>query len=650
MTRLAGVAVEAWLGPMEGLGYVAPYGNGPTVIHVGRSAVDKKRNTKNELVLPYDGGISVSHAEIRVERGRLFLTDAGSTNGTLFESGKVTGEVDIQSGDIFVVSWTPVRVRFVEGLLPEMPFPSILKGSAWPDPRLQGIVRRAWEAATRRGELFIDTRHLCEAVLRSSNPSLERLLREATWSKEQALIELWEGRLLVGRQSWLNDLFLRPAGVTTGSDELILSARAGAILEQCQQSSVASSTTDVETMLLHDLLRRLRQDSESAVGGWLARRLPNLKEDGKPAPPPVPRPAAPTPARLAIPELSFADRQERTTISGPILVDRSVVVARKAEAAGKAAAARSSRISRRRLTADAPAAGLAGSPLSPDEVGLDRKARELADELLRESAAYRFSTPGDRRAALKAIALRELHALAPGSRPRLLDQLRLQFPVAAPGQLADAEETRLRRRVAELEKRLAEAEARPDSPPRAPSAEAALPWPALLTPRDEGIPALDPALALLREVLRFCQDVETFVLGHVEAMTMPGAETQSFRLPNFRNRLLTFLAAVSEGKQVDLDEVREYLVELRRWQIAISAGQHEAPKLWFAKLWKKINPTVIETATHGAAWKLRGETAEWWDQYRNLVKDLNPDLVQDQVLQASAQLAQMEFQKLNKRR
>jgi hypothetical protein len=293
---------------------------------------------------------------------------------------------------------------------------------------------------------------------------------------------------------------------------------------------------------------------------------------------------------------------------------------------------------------------MAVSPLTQDEIALDRKARELADGLLRESAAYRFSTPADRREALKALVVRELHALAPGKRPRVLEQLQLQFPVALSGSVPNLEELRLRRRVAELERRLAEAAAQPAAAAPKSAAGAPLPWRSLLTPDDGKASSLEPRLAVLRDVLRFAQDVETFTLGLVEAMTMPGAETASFRLPNFRDRLSGFLAAAAEGKDVNPDDVRDYLGELRRWQIAISAGHHEAPKLWFTRLWKRISPTVIEAGKPGAGWKLRGETAEWWNQYRDLVKDLNPDLVQDQVLQAAAHFSQTEFQKLNKRK
>jgi hypothetical protein len=380
---------------------------------------------------------------------------------------------------------------------------------------------------------------------------------------------------------------------------------------------------DLETTLRHALLTLLRQDEESAVGSWLARRLPGFapREEPPPAPPPSAKPAVAVPPAAA--------------------------------AAPKAAAAHRAEPSRRETApvAAVPGAAIAGKPLTEDEVALDRKARELADELILASAAYRFSTPADRREALKSLVVRELHALAPEKRPRVLEQLRLQFPVASSGDVPNLEENRLRRRVAELERRLAEASAQPAAAaPKAPAGPTALPWRALLAPEDGQAGNLEPRLAVLRDVLRFALDVETFTLGLVEAMTMPGAETASFRLPNFRERLSGFLAAAAEGKDVNADDVRDYLTELRRWQIAISAGHHEAPKLWFTRLWKRISPTVIEAGKAGAGWKLRGETAEWWNQYRDLVKDLNPDLVQDQVLQAAAHFSQTEFQKINKRK
>lgn len=646
MSQPAFFAVEVWLGPMEGLRYVTPAGNAPVTIHIGRVSVDKKTNTRNEFVLSYGHGVSSTHAELRLERGRLFLKDAGSTNGTSVQSGQVTGEAEIRSGDVFLVSSTPVRVRLVDAPLPEMPFPRVLRGEAWPDPAVQSIVRGAREAAVQRGELFTDTRHLCDAILRSRSASIQRILRDASWSREQALAELWEGRLFAGPYTWLNDLFLQPIGLKTGSDELILSPKVGFLLEECQRRSIESSAMDLETTLRHELLTLLRQDAESAVGSWLARRLPGLaaKEEPPPKPPSSPRPSPPADAPPSGPETRRPPSQRTKPVrAAEVFVDRVADLLTKDEKVPTAPTPPP-------VERAGPGAALAGAPLTEEEIALDRKARELGDALLRESAAYRFSTPADRREALRSLVVKELHALQPAGRPRVLEQLRLQFPVVAPGDVPNLEELRLRRRVAELERRLAEAASRPAAAASKSAVAASLPWRTLLTPEDGKASTLEPRLAFLRDVLRFAQDVETFTLGLVEAMTMPGAETANFRLPNFRDRLSVFFAAAAEGKDVNPDDVRDYLAELRRWQIAISAGHHEAPKLWFTKLWKRISPAVIEAGKPEAGWKLRGETAEWWNQYRDLVKDLNPDLVQDQVLQAAAHFSQAEFQKLNKRK
>ncbi|MCM3876429.1 MAG: FHA domain-containing protein, partial [Thermoanaerobaculia bacterium] len=525
MSRPAFVAVEVWLGPMEGLRHATPAGDAPATVHIGRVSLDKKTSTRNEFVLSYGYGVSSAHAEVRFERGRLFLKDNGSTNGTSVQSGPVTGEIEIHSGDVFLVSSTPVRVRLVDATLPEMPFPRVLRGEAWPDPAVQSIVRGTREAATQRGELFADTRHLCDALLRSRTASVQRILRDANWSREQALMELWEGRLFAGPYEWLNDLFLQPLGLKTGSDELILSPKVGFLLEECQRRSIESSAMDLETTLRHELLKLLRQDEESAVGSWLSRRIPAFEPREETPPPQAPKPSRPAAAVTTVPE----------TIP-------------------KAGAARRAEAGRREPApeAAAPSAGIAGTPLTEEDVALDRKARELADELLRESAAYRFSTPADRRGALKSLVVRELHALAPNRRPRILEQLRLQFPVAVSGDVSNLEELRLQRRVAELERRLAEAASRPApvAPKAAAAATATLPWKALLAAEDGKASTLEPRAAVLRDVLRFAQDVETFTLGLVQAMTMPGAETASFRLPNFRDQLSGFLAAAAEGKDV----------------------------------------------------------------------------------------------------
>src|SRR5262245_63665569 len=125
----------------------------------------------------------------------------------------------------------------------------------------------------------------------------------------------------------------------------------------------------------------------------------------------------------------------------------------------------------------------------------------------------------------------------------------------------------------------------------------------------------------------------------------------SFRLPGRRYTLEGLLSALEQGKPVDTKNLSDYLRELERWQVAILAAHHESARVWFEKHWKRVSPAAIENSTEkGGAWKIRGEAAEWWSRYKESVKGLSPDVVQDQVLQATFRLAQEEFDKLSKRR
>lgn len=57
------------------------------------------RDRSNRLVID-DEGISVFHAEIRNEGGKLFLSDAGSVNGTYLNGHRIVQREEIHSGDV----------------------------------------------------------------------------------------------------------------------------------------------------------------------------------------------------------------------------------------------------------------------------------------------------------------------------------------------------------------------------------------------------------------------------------------------------------------------------------------------------------------------------------------------------------------------
>src|SRR5262245_44677243 len=47
--------------------------------------------------------ISRQHARVRLTEGRVFVSDAGSTYGTLVNGKPITGEHELKSGDSFVI-------------------------------------------------------------------------------------------------------------------------------------------------------------------------------------------------------------------------------------------------------------------------------------------------------------------------------------------------------------------------------------------------------------------------------------------------------------------------------------------------------------------------------------------------------------------
>lgn len=57
------------------------------------------RDKTNALVIN-DEGVSVFHAELRQEDGKLFIWDSGSVNGTFLNGEKITGKREVQAGDV----------------------------------------------------------------------------------------------------------------------------------------------------------------------------------------------------------------------------------------------------------------------------------------------------------------------------------------------------------------------------------------------------------------------------------------------------------------------------------------------------------------------------------------------------------------------
>lgn len=73
----------------------------PQGLHLGRE--------RGDLIFPEDGYVSGLHARVHTERGRVYLTDVGSSNGTFV---RVDGRRAVRSGDLILIGQQLFRAEY----------------------------------------------------------------------------------------------------------------------------------------------------------------------------------------------------------------------------------------------------------------------------------------------------------------------------------------------------------------------------------------------------------------------------------------------------------------------------------------------------------------------------------------------------------
>lgn len=692
------LTLEVWLGPMEGLRYAAEARQAMQLVRIGRLPFDRQSKERNHLVLSVSAGVSGSHAEVRFAQGRIFLRDLGSSNGTFAAQQAVTAETELKSGEIFLVSLTPVQVYLTSPLAAPPPFEP-LPVTHWEGAAVEPLVTSASECAASRREAYVDTRHLLDAILRLDDPEIDELLAQGGLTRRSAREDLYKKAFYRESLSWIADILVKPANLTGTLETVVVSPRVARLLDGARTaSSTQADPAQGARVAARNILAGLVADRFGPVGDWLAdhgitsvpsgfggvsaegerpaagsgdeadsrpaakpapgkgrtttlmaEAIGDATASGGPspfsrqAPPPPPAPPAPSPSDSAVapaPSRRPAPVPEPSPEVAPEPVRAPVVAAPAPVPAQPVAPA----------PAAAPEPVAWGAPRTPAEILLDGRARELADELFVLAGELRFGAPDDRRRQLKRRVEKELAPLPKDERTRFLELLRRYFPVLPAGAGVDPEVPRLRRKIEELQRKSVE-ESPSRSAPRGKQqqpagAGSALPLRQLVLGEDLG--QADRNVLVLRRVIEYAFAMEGMTLGLIQSLTMPGNETMAFKLPGFKETMRSFLHAMEQGKPVSVQRVEEYLEELKKWQVAILAAFHQAPGEWFDRLWRRINPVTIESAPRSAGWKLRGEAAEWWDLYKISVRDLSPDLVNDQVLQGVARLSKEELEKLRK--
>ncbi|HYN41861.1 MAG TPA: FHA domain-containing protein, partial [Thermoanaerobaculia bacterium] len=654
------LTLEVWLGPMEGLRYAAEARQAMQLVRIGRLPFDRQTKDRNHLVLSVSAGVSGSHAEVRFTQGRIFLRDLGSSNGTFAAQQAVTAETEVKSGEIFLVSLTPVQVYLTSPLAAPPPFEP-LPVTHWEGAAVEPLVTSASDCAAARREAYVDTRHLLDAILRLDDPEIDELLAQGGVTRRSAREELYKKGFYRDSLSWIAEILVKPANLTGTLETVVVSPRVARLLDGARTAASAEGDPAEGTKLAaRNILAGLVGDRFGPVGDWLTDHgitsvpagfggVPSAGEapaaspgpgaDSRPepkpasgkgrtttllseaigdatasagpspferhAPPPPPPPPAQSPSDSMVapsPSRRPAPEAEPAPEVAPV---RARVLA--------AAPPRSESVSAEPEAAPAPVPVSApvawGAPRTPAEILLDGRARELADELFVLAGELRFGVPDDRRRQLKRRVEKELAPLQKDARTRFLELLRRYFPVLPAGAGVDPEVPRLRRKIEELQRKAVE-EAPSKSVARAKSQQAGVPGTGLPLRQlvlGEDLAQADRNVVVLRKVIEYALAMEGMTLGLIQSLTMPGNETMAFKLPGFKETMRNFLHSLEQGRPVSVQRVEEYLEELKRWQVAILAAYHQAPGEWFDRLWKRINPVTIESAPRSAGWKLRGE-------------------------------------------
>ena len=95
--------------------------NSPWIVPISKTEFSIGRSEDQDLILP-SNGVSRSHAKINIHRDDLYITDAGSKNGTMINGSKVLSKTRLRDHDIMKIGgyeFTIVR-RNDDGTSPDV--------------------------------------------------------------------------------------------------------------------------------------------------------------------------------------------------------------------------------------------------------------------------------------------------------------------------------------------------------------------------------------------------------------------------------------------------------------------------------------------------------------------------------------------------
>lgn len=125
-------------------------------------------------------------------------------------------------------------------------------------------------------------------------------------------------------------------------------------------------------------------------------------------------------------------------------------------------------------------------------------------------------------------------------------------------------------------------------------------------------------------------------------------EGQTVRLPGYVANLRGYtLQLLRTGGSDSVETINDYLGRINRWFAACLSAWARAPNEWWQAQWPTIDPASIESKKEqgrGLGRLLRNRYQQFWEDYSQRARDLNPPDVRRKISNKARELARQEME------
>lgn len=610
--REVGIVLEVVAGPMDGCMFAGP----SKTVRIGRDL------ERNDLALTWDHSVGRSpHAAVTWQYGapRFSVEDLGSQNGTWVQGERITNPKALEPGDTFIVGSAAVRVYRQRNEVSVAPsLESVKKQAARARRKFGDEIDRGYGAAiawaVREKRPFITDSHLFVGVA-CTNP-------------EHPLVGGGDGPIgggIIGK-------FLGGGGLWSGSEAWI-----------ANHFRVAQLREDV--VLAHQVLFTPR-----LIGVLLDAEDHALSRGA---------------TEITATDLFFASIRSPHARMRAVLEREGVDIS---DALDILASCESQSVAVEPPGSPERRAGRSTPTTSSHDMGLDLEAREAALESHKSSGG---AGPPPR-----PQSPRHEHGRS-GVRPT-----EIEAKGSSDAARRDAESTA------------------PDTPMDSMLSETIAPvgrlWKLAFDSQEYDLPELDPAdrsgVVLVRSLVFALVSLDYIAISVAINATDRVEISQFWLLPGFRSTLSSYLERIRKGERVSLEELGTYLSAVEDWLVASVAAYRVGPEYWFGDFWKRTSPRAIEARVKKAArpqlsrssaqkiwrevkdfgfgagageiwrrwismvWRdakvrlVRPGASDFWREYVETVKDVTPELVEDEVKRIVMKVAEEYYSEETRKR